>query len=222
MITTARHNQLQNLESRARLIEIVEMRRRGYTLAEIGQRYGITAGRVCQLWKKVRDEWMTLDGYTREDLQAEHAEQLARLEHIKRVAFESFERSRENSVKHTVQEQICPDPDCKIGLMPDKTWCLTCEGRGIIAGQATVETKGSAGDPAFLRIVHDCEKERNKLLGFHDRNLHLKVDVQQAGGVTLDVEAYEGPKREIVIDALRAVAKLKEVQSNGEEGNGTG
>ena len=118
---------------------IADLYLEGKTQHEIGAEVKLAQGTVSKHLKAVVEEWMRTAAAA---IDERKAHELARLDHLERVAWRAWERSCEDAV--TVQRETT--------------------GRGR-KGMTTEKRTGQCGDPRFLAEVRHCVELRGKILG---------------------------------------------------------
>lgn len=181
---------------------------RGVPQHELATRLGVSTKRIADLKKRVREEWITGDGLTVDDMQQKLTERIAALNHIKQVAYESFERSRADAQRKTISEQICPK--CKGKCVGPDAWddCELCDGEGTIKHLSKVRAKGTAGDASFLKLAKDCEVEIGKLQGLYQKAELILNQVNINTNKALALEAQQLDP-EAIIQARTALDALQ-------------
>ena len=144
----------------ADLVEVAKWYCEGLTQAEIGQRLALSQQQISYDIRAIIARWQATTKGLLDELKAQ---ELARINHLERVAWESFEASKEPGTVE-IERVTRAAIQAKSGR----------GGRGqdspIKLVPAFVETRTTpqgAGDPAWLRLVQWCISERAKILGLY-------------------------------------------------------
>ena len=204
----------QMCERRQRLVKIEELMLRGVVNTyQIAARFGVSQPVAYKDVQEIRKAWLeSAPNNTKE----RRGQRIRQLEFIVQLAHDSFLRSREDAQTHTVKQGRICDRCEGLGVV-DTEWCPKCEGDGHLPGEVTIQTKGQAGDPAYLGIAKECLKEISMLEGNHAPKRHSvrgrhKVEGQVAHGHLHAVVAneYADAPADDLIAARSVLLKLEQ------------
>jgi len=134
------------------------------SVLELAKKYNVSR-------KTVRRDVIALQEWLHNDIdkQIRRDKEMAieRLNAIMRKALDSYNRSLEDEEKIKVTENRVECKKCQgTGEVDDEYACPLCAGTGAREFDTkTIERKGQAGDASHLRVILDCMKELNKMLG---------------------------------------------------------
>lgn len=145
-LKTRSHDKVRIAERR---MQVAEMYLKGQSQIAIAKHFGVTPPLICIDLKAIRAEWLES---TLVDFNEKKAQELAKIDHLERVAYEAWERSCQLSeIKHQKTEKGMSTAD------GDK-----------VARVKTVDAKTSEeqyGNPAYLARVAWCIETRIKIMG---------------------------------------------------------
>lgn len=149
---------------------VVEMRRekvadlyaKGFSQAYIGQQFGVSQVQISQDLAAIWEEWRAS---SLQDFDARKAEELAKINHLERVAWEAWERSCEDAeFKRRKVAKVMSQPKDRKGNPVGKPTL-------VVTGEDFEETtKGRDGDDRFLARVAWCIEMRCKVFGLVREN----------------------------------------------------
>ena len=153
---------------------------------ELAVRHGTTEEVIHNDMRWVRDNWWRAD----HDIAGEEAREIVQhrirnLEYVICVAYEAFELSTKPSDTSTEDK---PCPTCH-GIAMD---CERCEGLGVVKGTTKANKKTKGGDPGFLRVILDCNKEIARLQGLGGKDAAVVYAQVNVGVQERDAEAVDG------------------------------
>ena len=157
----------QHLVVLRRRQEVCALYVKGWTQSEIANRVGCSITTVCQDLQSLRRQWQESAA---KDFAARQSEELARLDHLERVAWQAWERScQQAEVKHKKKEYVRQP----VKGLPG--------GHKLVPVKVVDETtlRGQVGDPRFLDQVRSAIELRMKTLGLlrTDNNISNVVTV---------------------------------------------
>jgi predicted transcriptional regulator len=117
--------------------QVAELYLRAWTQQRIAEQLGISQTTVCFDLQKIRKHWR--ESAVR-DFDLARAEELQKLEHIEREAYEAWEQSKKPAQSAVVNGEAS-------------------------TAQAKKTIKNRHGDPRMLEILLKCSAERRKMLG---------------------------------------------------------
>ncbi len=167
----------------ARQVKVAALYCRGYTQHEIGVQLGLSQAQVSKDLGAVRAEWLES---RKASFDERTAVELAKIDHIEKVAWEAWERScKPKELLLSRTESVPQLPPREDGLGPKRE-----KVKGRVVGEPTpvvvlktVEEKkltGQVGDDRFLGRVSWCIETRCKLLGLlkePEKNTNVNVNV---------------------------------------------
>ena len=183
----------------------------GYTMTELASRFGVTPAIIARDRDFIRDNWWREE--ENKKTRDKRLQRLKELEQVKRLALESYHRSRQDREELTTRYDKTLCEECNgTGKLP-KCTCLNCEGIGYVTEEIiTRKVSGTPGDAAFLNVAKSVVVEMCKLEALH-KQPELKVQHVISGGVrhSVDIEQrYKDVDPELVIQAKAALARLEE------------
>lgn len=217
--------------------KVFEQRMRGTPVCTIAAGINCDEATIRDDWIWIRANWLNGTGDTVDDVRAEYAEAIARVEYIKELALSAFDRSRGKRTENKTERRPCSAEGCNMGILANDDWCDACEGRGYVEANLSLkEINNDVGDAKFLAIAHECNKEINRLKSLHQKPVvavntnnftrvehHETIDTHHLGRIE-----YNGAPREKVVAALKAIQELRKyrdgtvieskVVSNGKTG----
>jgi len=166
-----------------RRVKVAGMYVKGYSQHEIALALGVSQPTVSLELKALRDEWVS---DRKASFDEKMAEELAKIDHIEKVAWEAWERScKPKELLLSRTESVPQLPPREDGLGPKRE-----KVKGRVIGEPTpvvvlktVEEKklaGQVGDDRFLGRVSWCIETRCKLLGLlrePEKNTNVNVNV---------------------------------------------
>lgn len=186
----------------------------GYTLSELATRFGITTTQVAADRDYIMENWWREE--ENEKTRDKRLQRIKELEQVKRLALESYYRSRQDDEEITTRYDKKPCEECHgTGRLP-KCKCINCEGIGYVTEEIiTRKVKGRPGSAEFLSVAKACVTEICKIEALYKRP-ELKVQHVITGVVRhgLDEERYRDIDPNLVIDAKASLARLEEAAKN--------
>ena len=182
-----------------------------YVIEELAVRFGVSKDTIINDRVYIMSNWWRM-----EECEATREERLKQVEFLKmtrRLALESYHRSRQDKEEITTRydDKLCEDcngtgklPLCK---------CLNCEGTGHVT-EEVVQRKisGQAGDASFLAEARRCTEAICKLMGLNkpvEERHHYIVEGNVDHEFIVD-EKYEHVDPLLIIEAKAAMARLEE------------
>jgi len=148
---------------------------------------------------------------------------IKQFEQIKILALQEFEKSKEDSEEIVTVKKKCTN--CYgLGKVEDKPGifdrCGTCKGKRIISNDETIRVKGQTGDPAYLRVIKECQTEIARIEGLYPRNVtsrKLELEAEMVGGkIHAKVsELYIEADGDLIIRCVATLDELKESIKSG-------
>jgi predicted XRE-type DNA-binding protein len=166
------------------LERVTDLHCRGLSQRAIAEQLQVSQPQIAYDMKRLQKRWQES---AQEKLERYKAEQLARIDHVERIAWEAWERS-------------CQDAET--------TSVKLVEGRTDKQGQPLPDlrtsaqvTKGQAGDPRFLERVGWCIERRCKILGLDAPTKLAPTDPSgnHEYGELSDEEAADGLEKLVTI-----------------------
>ena len=136
------------------------MYRLGYTHQDIANVIGVSRVQVTLDIKAITKVWRES---TQTDMQEARAKELAAIDALEATAWEDYERSKEDKLKHVETNKRS-----------------TGEGDSFV--QETVSREEVVGDPRFLAIVDKCIDKRCRIYGLE---APTKMEVKQEYGLKM-------------------------------------
>ena len=184
----------------------------GYSMPELARRFGVAdpviyADRtyIMENWWKDREE---------HDTTVMRLHRVKELEQLKRLALESYYRSREDKSETTTsyEKKTCEECD-GTGRLP-KCKCIACDGLGYAMEEKVItKVSGRAGSAEFLHEARACVQEIAKLEALYkipeQRNVHIFSGAVAHTHVQLE-KKYAGVDHELILRAKVAMALLEE------------
>lgn len=165
----ARPTKQEALAIQERRNRVAELYLRGMTQARIAAQEGVDPSQIARDLAVVREDWKA---YRATEYGAKLDEEVARIDHLERVAQQAWERSCQNAeVTHASKVKGRTTRDGT--LLPD-------------LDKVTKTVKGQAGDPRFLERVAWCVEMRLRLIGA----LKQQHEVTGRAGGPVDVKVY--------------------------------
>jgi hypothetical protein len=127
------------------------------TQGEIARALSVNQSTVSRDLEAVGQEWLAAAAT---DLGARKAEELAKLDHLEREAWEAWDRSQRPAVTETEQRTDAPAPT------GEDVARATSSSAPPPRVERARKTRHRAGNPAFLHVVLRCVEQRCKILGF--------------------------------------------------------
>lgn len=185
----------------------------GYTLSELADRFGVTVPTIGADRDYIVKNWWASE--RSEEVKELRLQRIKELEQIKRLAMESYHRSRQDSEKITTKYDKVQCEECNgTGKLP-LCKCLNCDGTGYVNEEVVLrEVKGQAGDSSFLGIAHKCVTEICKLEALY-ASPEVKVQHVVSGEVRHTAaleEKYKNVDPELIMAAKVALARLEEAK----------
>lgn len=200
--------------ARRRRLDVV-LARGGYTAVELGSMFNVSEVIIEEDIQFIEQNWWARrEGTRTADVRARR---LRELEYVRRLALESYERSRKDETVTTTEfvDEECDDcggtGSGKFGV------CLGCEGRKFKTKEINkTEVHGTPGDPAFLSVAVQVSKELCKIDGVYEvTQKHIKhtvaghVSHEHAVGDGQAAIDYSKADPELVLKARLALRKLE-------------
>ena len=185
----------------------------GYTLAELADRFGVSTNVIHADKEYIFENWWKTE--RQQEVQLLRVQRIAELEQIKRLALESYHRSRQDAEKITTKYDKVQCEECNgTGKLP-LCKCLNCDGTGYVNEEIVLrEVKGQAGDSSFLGIAHKCVAEIAKMEALY-ASPEVKVQHVVSGEVRHTAaleEKYKNVDPELIMAAKVALARLEEAK----------
>lgn len=154
------------LDVEKRRAEVSDMYIKGHSQAEIARKYGLTQSQISQDLKAIRKEWRNSRVRNFDDLVDEALQKIDKRE---REAWEAWEKSKEDYIKKATKQKGKGGSD-----KPDYQEVVTTEYKAM-------------GDPRYLTIIGQCERDRMELLG---HSAAKKIEVSGKDGEAVGVMVY--------------------------------
>ena len=183
----------------------------GYTLTELAARFGVSVGTIASDRKYIMEKWWSEE--ESEKTREKRLRRIKELEQIKRLALESYYRSRMDREEVTTKYDRVPCPECYgTGKLP-KCKCLECEGTGYKIEEVVFrKVAGTPGDAQFLQVAKSATVELCKIEALY-KQPSVKVQHVVSGGVRHSVdleEKYSDVDPELILAAKVALARLED------------
>lgn len=181
----------------------------GYTLSELAARFGVGIDAIAEDRDYIMDNWWREEEH--EKTKDKRLQRLKELEQLKRLALESYHRSRHDKEEITTRFDKKPCEECGgTGRLP-KCRCLNCDGIGYNTEEVVLrKISGQAGDASFLRVAVTCVTEMVKMEALYKRQ---PVKVQHVvTGMThfLQADRLSNVDPNLIIDAKASIARLEQ------------
>lgn len=199
-----------SIERYARLTKLNSLLAQGgYSLTELANRFGVTVTTISVDRDYIIKNWWSSE--RSEEVRELRLQRIKELEQIKRLALESYHRSRQDAEKITTRYDKVQCDECNgTGKLP-LCKCLNCDGTGYVNEETILrEVKGQAGDSSFLAIAHRCVAEMAKMEALYAAP-EVKVQHVVSGEVrctSLD-DKYADADPEDLIAVKAAFARLE-------------
>lgn len=185
----------------------------GYSNSELADRFGVTPAVIALDRRYVMEHWWKSE--RQEEIRELRLQRIKELEQIKRLALESYHRSRQDAEKITTKYDKVQCEECNgTGKLP-LCKCLNCDGTGYVNEEVVLrEVKGQAGDSSFLGIAHKCVAEIAKMEALY-ASPEVKVQHVVSGEVRHTAaleEKYKNVDPELIMAAKVALARLEEAK----------
>ncbi len=182
-----------------------------YTLTELATRFGVSVPVILGDRDYIYENWWKSEH--REEVAEARFQRVKELEHIKKLALESYFRSRQDKEEVTTRYDKVECEECKgTGRLP-KCKCIACEGLGyVIEEVVTRKIAGQAGDCAFLETARKVTLDICKLEAlFKDPEVKVQhvVSANVRHSVQLE-ERFAGVDPELILQAKVALARLEQ------------
>lgn len=183
----------------------------GYSLQELATRFGIAVPVAKADKDYIISHWWKSE--RQEEVKLLRIQRITELEQIKRLALESYHRSRQDREEVTTRydDKLCEDcngtgrlPQCK---------CLNCDGTGRINEEiVSRKVSGSAGEAAWLEVARKCTVEIAKMEALYAQpEVKVQHVISGEASVTMTIEQrYKEADPELIIQAKAALARLEE------------
>ncbi len=190
------------LAKHERLPIIADMFNRGRSQAEMAEWCGVTQPQISNDLALIINAWVS--ERTLEKFEESRAREIAKINHLEKVAWEAFEKScGEKRTVRKVEKALRKMPDVKAGSaselkkqskkMADELKKVLAEGvdslpeetMRTVKKQTEVTFSSSAGNPLWLDRVAWCIEMRVKLLGL------IKTDINVATFINWDMVAAQ-------------------------------
>jgi hypothetical protein len=182
-----------------------------YVLEELAARFGVSIATILLDREYIQTKW-----WAREEDERTISERMKQVEFLKmtrRLAIESYHRSRKDEEEITTKFNDVPCDSCNgTGKLP-LCKCLDCDGTGRKTEEVVQrKVRGQAGDASFLSEARRCTETICKLMGL---NAPERVAIQHVvkGSVEHTIELEEKYRKadpELILQAKAALARLEE------------
>lgn len=152
-----KRNRLQREQDKKTIVKLLI---EGCSQQQIGERLGLSRQQIGHDLKVIQREWKEETAF---DLDSFKALQLAKLDHLERRSWESFEKSKKRFHQVIVKGKATKNKQESGGGDPD---------------EMIVKTETRNGDPQFLEKILSCIDKRCKILG-----LYSPDKIEGSGGV---------------------------------------
>jgi hypothetical protein len=182
-----------------------------YTLTELAARFGVSTPIIMGDRDYIYENWWKSEH--REEVAELRLQRVKELEYIKRLALESYHRSRQDKEEVTTRYDKVECDECKgTGRLP-KCKCIACEGLGYVMEEIiTRKVTGSPGDCAFLELARKTTMDLCKLEAlFKDPEVKVQhvVSADVRHSVRLE-EKFADVDPELILQAKIALARLEQ------------
>lgn len=149
----SRGPKLSRDERRKRILEVSELYLAGKPQHEIAQKLGCTQQQVSYDLKLMRRYWLQS---SIANFDTRKNEELAKINMVERECWESWEKSKQKSVK----------------MVKEKRPIINKEGMLESEEKTTTTIEDTAGDPRWMQLILQCSERRVKLLGLDEPIKH--------------------------------------------------
>lgn len=187
-----------------------------YTITELANRFGVNPGIIHADREYIYENWWKSEH--REEVADARLQRVKELEHIKKLALESYHRSRQDKEEVTTRYDKTICDECQgTGKLP-KCTCIACEGLGYVMEEViTRKIAGQAGDCSFLETARKVIIDICKLEALA-KDPEIKVQHVVSGDVRHSVELekrFTDVDPELIIQAKLALARLEQASKEG-------
>ncbi len=181
-----------------------------YSMDELATRFGVGKQTILNDTNYIYQKWWVSEH--REEVRDARLQRVKELEYIKRLALESYSRSRKDKEQVVTRYEKEECEECGgTGRLP-KCKCIACEGIGYtLAEVVSRKVEGQAGDNAFLETARKVTMDICKLEALF-KQPEVKVQHVISGDVrhTVDLEEkYRDVDPELILEAKVALARLE-------------
>lgn len=185
-----------------------------YTLSELATRFGVTTGVIVHDRDYIYENWWKSEH--REEVAEARLQRVKELEYIKRLALESYQRSRKDKTEVTTRYDKKECEECKgTGKLP-KCICIACEGTGFVMEEVvTRKVAGQAGEGGFLETARKVTMDICKLEAlFKDPGVMVQHVISADVRYSVELETkYSDVDPELIIQAKLALARLEQASN---------
>lgn len=183
----------------------------GYSLQELAARFGIAVPVAKADKDYIISHWWKSE--RQEEVKLLRIQRITELEQIKRLALESYHRSRQDKEEITTRYDNVLCEDCNgTGRLP-QCKCLNCDGTGRVNEEVvTRKVSGQAGDSPFLEVARKCTVEIAKMEALYAQpEVKVQHVISGEASVVMTIEQkYKEADPELIIQAKAALARLEE------------
>jgi DnaJ-class molecular chaperone len=187
-----------------------------YTLAELANRFGVNPGVIYADREYIYQNWWKSEH--REEVAEARLQRIKELEHIRKLALESYHRSRQDKEEVTTRFDKKECDECGgSGKLP-KCTCIACEGLGYVMEEVmTRKVQGQPGSCEFLEEARKITIDICKIEALF-KDPEVKVQHVVSGDVKHSVELekrFTDVDPELIIQAKLALARLEQASKEG-------
>ena len=183
----------------------------GYSNQELSARFGVSPEMIAIDKDYIIKNWWASE--RNEEVKLLRVQRIAELEQIKRLALESYHRSRQDKEEITTRYDNVLCEDCNgTGRLP-QCKCLNCDGTGRVNEEVvTRKVSGQAGDSPFLEVARKCTVEIAKMEALYAQpEVKVQHVISGEASVVMTIEQkYKEADPELIIQAKAALARLEE------------
>jgi len=202
-------------EKKLMMIRIEELITSGFTnQTSIANALNISQSSVHRFIKEIEQN---LADRNKKTVSAKRAVRISQLEHILKLALESYTKSLKDDIETTTSSSGCVKcmTNGEIDIDGEIVVCPDCFGNGEIRSK-TVKRKHKSGDSSMLRVAADCIKECARIQGVYIDNSKARATLKQLtmekknGEIKDKVEElYIDAPVDLLINAKRVIEELK-------------
>lgn len=165
---------VKQLEMSARRLRVAQAYCQGQKVVEIAQNEGVHHSTISRDLDAIREEWKNARVGL---IDAKSQEELAKIDHVEKVAWEAWQRSCEDAETHT-HRVVTGRTAVEIGKENGEKYRRVVDLPPLETAEKVV--RGQAGNPAYLERVCWCINRRCVLLGLDPAKRFIQV--QEVGG----------------------------------------
>lgn len=143
---------------------------------EMGARWGVGRTTIDADVRAVLARWEFQDRRYSDKLRLARRKEL---EHIRKLAAESYWRSRQDEIEITTEMVLAACSVCSGSGLAAGDFCPACDGNGeVMVEKVRKRVRGQAGDSSFLKVMGWTVVEQAKLEGLHVERKEVEVSGQ--------------------------------------------